>query len=406
MGRFGIKRRRNYTFLFLGTANHILAKEVGMIPYYFYKMFRFNGKVLTYKLGEYPYLENICKGLELDFVAKKGTFYNGINLNCERSVIKYLFKNAKNIDILNLLHFNDQNVRFGVLYKILNRNGFLYLKLDSNIKVSKQQLSYYKTKHRYKGFLDFFNYNFVKILYGLFSKKIDLISAETKKLTNFLQTNYKFLKDKTIYIPNGIDNYYLEESNIKVKPFSEKKNIILYVGRIGFKEKSVETLLEAIPKINNLKDWKIVLVGPIINNFDKYISEYFKKYHNLKNKIKFTGEIADKKILFDHYYNRSKIFCLTSLNESFGFVLIEAAYFGNYIVCTDFTSVREITLNSTLGTIFKQRDSDELALILENLINDEAKLKQNYQKIISHVKKNYSWSKIIKRLYYEINKRK
>lgn len=377
-----------------------------MIPYFFQKIFNFNSTVVLYKLGKFPLLETIYKDLNVEFVKRTKKELFSRNIDCEKSVLKYLFQNAKNISFLNLIHRKRETMIYGLLYKFLNRNGFLYFKFDAPYEAAKNWDLFQEKKERYRGILDFLNFQFFKKINKLFFKKVDLISTETETLVHHFKDKYPYLKDKLIHIPNGIDDILIKKNGIKKIPFKEKENIILSVGNLGLKIKSNETLLEAIAKMDNLKNWKVILIGPIINkSFKTYIEDFFIKNPHLKNKIIFTGLINDRKRLFE-YYQKSKIFCLTSIYESFGFVLIEAAFFGNYIVSTDFTSSREITLNGTLGTLFKQKDSEQLAKILQDLINNEEILRVNSPKIMENAEKKYAWSKIIKKIYREIYKRR
>ena len=102
-------------------------------------------------------------------------------------------------------------------------------------------------------------------------------------------------KGKTIYLPNGYDNLFVEK-NFKIKEFKEKENIILTVGRLGTKEKNTELLLESLKEID-LNDWKVILIGSEIEELLKYKEKYFKENPKLKEKIIFTGEIKDKSII-------------------------------------------------------------------------------------------------------------
>lgn len=230
------------------------------------------------------------------------------------------------------------------------------------------------------------------------------MSIESKEIYNDIK-DYKKVEGKFIYIPNGFDDNQLNYLGLHKKPFNEKKDIILSVGRLGTSQKATEVLLEAIPKVKNLGNWKFILIGPIAVKFKGYIKNYFEKYPALKNNIIFTGNISDRKKLLE-YYQKSKIFCLPSRFESFGIVLVEAGYFGNYIVSSNIPTAREITNNGKLGKLFEIGDSDELAKILQNLIEDERILEQNYAKIQKYIEDNFLWKNIVLTLYKEIVKRK
>lgn len=377
-----------------------------MLPSYFHRIFNFNGKILTYRKrnDEYPYLKKYCKGLKLEFIKKSNRF----SKICEKNVVKYLFFNAKKIDILNLIHPHEDNIIYGVVYKLFNKNGFIYLKMDVNEAFKKRlkyRCSHIMARTQNNGIRSFLSFIIKKKIYLKFLDIIDLISFESKESVEYFKTKYPKYREKIIYVPNGIDDISIKEAGLQRISFKEKENIILTVGRIGAEIKSNETLLNAIADIKNLKNWKIILIGPIEKKFKKYLFKFFKENPNLKDRIYFIGEITDREKLFE-YYQKSKIFCLTSKNESFGIVLVEAAYFGNYIVCSNFPAARDITLNGDIGSLFSPGNSKELAKILQDLINNEKRMEDNYLTIQEFTKKNYSWSMIVQNLYKNILERK
>ncbi len=407
-----IKRRnRSFLLIFDKLRNISLIKDTGMIPYYFHRKYHYSSKILTYRNDKaYPFLQEYCKGLELEFL-KRRRFLNKI-LGIEIPALIYLIKNFKKIHILEVIWLSNSSILYGILYKMLNRNGFLYLKLDATEKIKYHNklhphgyydYQYYKEQSIVKNLINSFRIILGKFFGNLFFKKLDLASIESVKLYKDIK-DYPRIKHKLIYLPNGIDDYFLKDLNIKRVDFSKKENIILTVGRIGWVAKDHHIFLEAIASIEDLKNWKIYLVGGIYDKFKDYISHYFVKYPHLKDKVIFIGEILDRKKLLE-FYQKSKIFCLTSNVESFGIVLVEAGYFGNYIVSTNLPSARDITSNSQFGTLFKIRDTARLTEILENLIDNEELMEKNYLKIQNHIDKKFLWSKIISKLYRELNKR-
>ena len=395
------KRNLNYVYLFLKTQNIHLIKESGMIPLYFHKNFNFNSTILTYKNGEYPFLEKHCPGLKLKFI-KKGK-YSKI---CERNVLKYLFINAKHIDILNLIHPEDDNIIFGLFYKLLNKKGFLYLKMDIHELYKEDDFYHrYRTNSKFNGLLKILYFYLRRKIIESFYKKVDLISAESKDLVNFLKRKYPLLKDKIIFIPNGVTDDFLEQNGIQKIPLHERENIILNVGRIGAPYKASEILMEAIGKLKDLKDWRVIYVGPIERSFYLIREEFFRNHPDLNDKITFLGEIRERKEL-NEIYQKAKIFCLTSVLGSFEFTLVEALSNGNYIVSSDLPSAKDITNNGTLGVIYKRGDPDDLSKKLQQIIDDDKFLKEKYPQILEKAEKNYYWSQIIRKLFREMLKRK
>jgi len=368
-----------------------------MIPYNFTKTFNFNSTILTYNNGEYPFLEKYCPGLKQRFIKKSK--YNKI---FEKNVFKYIFFNSKRIDILNLIHPHDDNFIFGFLYKLLHKKGFLYLKMDIHELFKNRDFYFRKRKKtKFHGLLKILYFYLRRNIIKIFFKKVDLISAESKDLVKFLKRKYPLLRNKIIYVPNGIADNFLESNDIQKVPLHERDNIILNVGRIGAPYKASEILMDAIGKLKNLKDWRVIYVGPIEKSFYKIRDEFFRKHPDLKDKITFVGEIRDRQEL-NKIYQKAKIFCLTSVLGSFEFTLVEALSNGNYIVSSDLPSAIDITNNGAIGAIYKRGDSTELAQILQRIIDDDKFLESIYPKIINHAENNFYWGKIILNLYREI----
>ena len=395
------KRNINYVYLFLNTQNIHLIKESGMIPYYFNKVFNFNSTILTYNNGEYPFLEKHCPGLKLKFIKKSKD-----SKICERNVLKYLFKNAKHIDILNLIHPHDDNYFFGVFYKLLNKKGFIYLKLDIHeLFKNRDFYNRYRINPKFHGIMKILYFYYRRKIIKLFFKKVDLISVESKDLVSFLKRRYPLLRDKIIYIPNGVVDNFLEQNGIQKIPLHERENIILNVGRIGAPYKASEILMEAVVKLKDLKYWRITYVGPIERSFYKIREEFFRKHPDLKDKITFIGEIKERKEL-NEIYQKAKIFCLTSVLGSFEFTLVEALSNGNYIVSSDLPSAKDITNNGTIGVLYKRGDPNDLSEKLQQIIDDDKFLKEKYPQILEYAEKHYYWSQIIRKLFREMLKRK
>jgi glycosyltransferase involved in cell wall biosynthesis len=192
---------------------------------------------------------------------------------------------------------------------------------------------------------------------------------------------------------SGFDKELFNQYSIHKKQFNEKENIIITVGRLGSMQKNTEMLLEAASNIV-YKNWKIVLIGPIEKreqDLQKKIDVFYSNNPGLKDKVIFTGPIYDKKELWN-WYNRAKVFVLTSIYESFGIVLNEALFFQNYIVTTEVGASKEM-LQMGYGQIIPQRDAAYLANVLQRLI-DENKLENLYNNV-KWEDMDISWEKYV-----------
>jgi glycosyltransferase involved in cell wall biosynthesis len=290
-------------------------------------------------------------------------------------------------------YFSIPSAIIGVLYKALNKKGLLYIKSDGKMG-EWPLLGYYNSiflKEQKK-----IQTSIKKYLYRAFLENIELITVETNiGFTKFHTQNLLSidLKNKVRLLFNGFDKDQFDQYSIKKKNFSEKENIIITVGRLGTYPKNTEMLLRAAEHIE-FKDWKIVLIGPIEkseNDFQKSIDDFYFKNPSLKDHVFFAGPIYDKKKLWE-WYNKAKVFVLTSIYESFGIVLTEALFFKNYIVSTDVGSASDL-LKMGYGEIVQQNDSIYLSIVLQKIIC-ENNLGTLYDKIDWDAN-DVSWEKIV-----------
>lgn len=378
-----MKSKKTFVTIFTAAENFHLVKDVGQIPYFMYKIEGYAASLVCYKNNsEYPYLNQEVKGLKLRFIRNFGRLFY-----FEAGVIKYLLSSSKAIDILNLFHFKKDNLFYLLVYKLLNRKGKAFIKLDVDLLFFKQYNAFFYSRNKLK---NYFLKHVTSWIFGL----TDLISIETEDGKEYLLKVYPQLQDKLICIPNGVDDLYLEQI-IKVKPFHEKENIILTVGRIGTFQKNTTLFLEALA-MTDLKDWKVYILGPIEESFTRYINQFFEKYPYLRDQVIFTGNISDRKELFE-WYNKAKIFCLTSRFEGFPVTFPEALYFGNYIISTTVSGAEFVTDNGRSGVV-AEGDVSGLSKAIQHSIAPGFLKSQKFEDIKQFSKENFIWSGIINSL--------
>ena len=382
-----MKQKPTFVTVFTETENFHLVKDVGQLPYFMYKTEGYDATLISYQNNvEYPFIDQEVNGLKLNFIPNKGRF-----LYFELGVLYYLFNHSKSIAVLNLFHFKKDHILYLLIYKLVNPKGKAYIKLDMDILFFKNYNAFLFSNYRIKNLI-------LKALTSWIFKLTDLFSVETDQAKDYLLNIYPELQNKLICIPNGVDNLYLDKE-IPIKAFQEKENIILTVGRIGTEQKNTELLLDAL-KITDLKDWKVYILGPIEESFKKYIADFYKEYPQLENKVIFTGNITDRKELFD-WYNRSKIFCLSSRYEGFPIAFPEALYFGNYLISSPVSSAEHITSSGKYGTVARA-DAHEFSKAIQNSIEPGFLSSQRYEEIRRFSKDNFTWPGIVKKLADQI----
>lgn len=354
------------------TKNVNLVKDVGLIPYYLHSFFGVDASVVTYQNdAEYPYIDNEVKGLKLEFIKKRfGRQIDGM---------LYVLKHAKEIDVLNVYHLNTASLLAEMAYRVKNKNGKIYLKLD----MSREGLRTVLLK------------DLRGVIKRLDIKLADVVSVETREIQKVLVDNFG---DKIIYITNGC---LLPDDEIDTDTNSE--NTILTVANFGTWEKASDTLLEAFNKSAANHDFKLKVIGKVSDDFKPYIDKFFNENPLMKNRVEFLGEIHDRNTLLREY-KKAKIFTLPSRQESFGIVLVEAAYEGCYLVTTEAAAAGyDVSDNGRFGSIVKTDDVSDLSDAFTKICTDTSfDFKEHATKISAYAKSVFNWDVIVKELYNHI----
>lgn len=280
----------------------------------------------------------------------------------------YLLINSRKIKTLITFHFCLQTALYIIVYKFCNNKGRAYVKLDIPLHIVGRILTLLNG-----------NSLIISRVIKRFIHDTDLFTCETSQCYEALKNSSidKTFLNKLRIMPNGFDESTRINLNINICTPQEKENLIITVGRLGNKDKNNEMFLRAIPMIK-LSNWKIVFIGPEEEHFYILRNQFLNQNINLKDKVLFIGPIYNKKDLWT-FYNKAKVFVFTSWRESYGLVLNEAYRFNNYIVSTDVGAARDI-INSNNGLIISQDNAEELADVLNRIINGTINITNAYSK--------------------------
>lgn len=250
------------------------------------------------------------------------------------------------------------STRIDFTEKLIRNNEY------NNIKVAEEHI-YHNNNTKYLN----------KLHYIL--KSVDYLMPSSNYLTNYykeLFTEYRY-KIVTNNMPIESDN---KISNLK------NKNIIT-VGRLE-KVKGYDDLIKLFSKLNN-KEWTLSIVGTgsEFDNLNNLIKEL-----NMEDNIKLLGFKNTEEL--NILYKEASIYIMTSIEESFGLVLLEAASHGLPLIAYDSAlGAKEIIKDN--GILIKNRNEKEMIKELKNLINDE-KLRKEYQKKSLSISKQYDYDLI------------
>jgi glycosyltransferase involved in cell wall biosynthesis len=393
-----MKISKSVALFFPGLNKIHIYKDVIQLPYFLSKEYGAKVSIYYYKNKDNEDLPKYYKNMEFVGIDRK------VNNNKSESSLSralsyftspfldVIRRKAKEMDILMLYHFGFDKYPIIKSYKKRNNNGKVYLKLDANVFHIQNFSLYFRNGNLKSRILR-------KLIVGII-ERTTLISCENNYILELLKGSplWRFLKGKITVSPNGFDSSEITENKISVKSFREKENIFCVVGRLSAPEKNTQMVLEAVKNID-FRDWKLYLVGPIDKNsdFERYLVGYLK--NNSRKNIIQIGNIRDRRKLLE-LYNNSKCLILSSISESFGIVLLEAAFFGNYIISTRVGAAMDITNDGEMGSIIETGDVEDMARSIKQVINQEIDIETNSSALSARVKREFAWEKIVKEKAY------
>ena len=210
----------------------------------------------------------------------------------------------------------------------------------------------------------------------------------------------------SVVISNGINLEHFQ--SMEVGNFYERFKLprdkikLLFVGRL-FPEKSVDTLIKAIPHIiKKHSNTHVMIVGA---GYLKPKLEKLAQRLGVNKHITFLGLVSEEdKILA---YNASDIFVLPSLAELEGMVVLEAMACGKPIIVSDAEMSASRYFVDGNGFLFKTEDHQDLAHQVLKLITDSA-LRKKMGEISFKKSKHYDIHKsvdLLEGVYYSALKK-
>lgn len=200
-------------------------------------------------------------------------------------------------------------------------------------------------------------YKSVRLLFLEKYKDSDCYVVLSNGFENKLRKKFSLKDDKLRVVYNPI------YSNLDDINFSNKKNQILFVGRLDY-QKRVDRLLYIWKELYSKHcNWKLVIVGD---------GEERERLENLANKLclqnyRFVGAIESKQYMIE-----SKICCLVSSHEAFSMVLLEAQMFGCAPVAyNSYETLKEIMPSVDFELKIKPFSKKEYVECLDNLMSNE-----------------------------------
>jgi len=312
---------------------------------------------------------------------------------------------GKQIDVLQLFHLKFESIFVGLIYRMINRKGILYLKLDMNPEIIRlyegRPQIYYDRSMKRPRWRSLLAYPALRLI------SLDIIGVETRELYQFMRMKHPLFKkfaDRICYVPNGVDSKRLSPLIVN---FEDKESIILHVGRIGSYQKGSDVVLEAFAGVSlDFPNWRLLLIGRMENEFADYLRDFRSRGNEtIRDKIVYVGSVERERERLYEYYGKATILAFPSRFESFGFVAVEAGFFGDVILGTNIPSVREITNDGKFGCLCPVDDVKCFTETLRYALSHENYLKEKSESIKRFIMDNFDWNKICRDLHENIRRK-
>lgn len=347
-------------------SNMQLTTDYGMVPYLLYKNHNCVASILSIPADNYTHLDGYLKGLKIEFM----------ETGSEEEKLNYMIQHSKEIDLLLLRGAYPSFIPHVITYKHLNPQGKVYLATDPN-----------------SSWMD--RIEWADPMFQKFMDCCDVIGASGRTIQKHLNEKWPW---KVRYLPNGYYNFD-NPGHAEMPAFSQKKNVILSVSRLGVAQKATDVLMLSFALIaDRIPDWTLRLVGPVNKDFQPFIDEFFAQYPELRDRVVITGPIMDR-VTLQQEFESAKVYAMPSRWEGGAPNVISQALTGGCAMAvTDFDDWRDCIDSGRCGVVSKVDDVQAFAQNLLLLCQHE-QLENFCKNAYEHGVKDFDMIKIVDQIY-------
>ncbi len=207
-------------------------------------------------------------------------------------------------------------------------------------------------------------FNIILKLCVISNKKIICVS---EAIYDQLLTTFPCYSNKLEFIPNGVDNIFLNIEDMSVQKQNNKKEVleILTIGSL-IPRKGIKDIINALKHISETdSNFSLSIIGDGVeeNNLKQLVQT-----SGLSEKVKFLGNISPQDI--PHYFAKADVFILASYSEGRPNVVLESFAAGVPVIATQIDGVIEIVEENITGLLFLPGNSTQLATKIKFLKNN------------------------------------
>lgn len=239
---------------------------------------------------------------------------------------------------------------------------------------------------------EFFKYLFYLRKLGidilLNSEKIVFLSEAYKQrlFDNYIPEKYKkALESKSVIIPNGIDDYWLNNINNSKKEIDIKEVRLLFTGEIR-KNKNIIGVIQAIESLSNI-NIKYTIVGEGLNDEGAYLQQ-IKEMVNSNSNIELLAAVPKEELIV--HYRNADIFIMPSFTETFGLVYAEALSQGLPVIYSKNEGFDKTFTEGEVGISVNPKNINDISKAIFHIIDNYSSIQQKCIK----ASKKFSWESI------------
>lgn len=342
--------------------------KIAIISYYYKKPVISGVGIHTRNLAKYLVKHNckvhvFCSGEETDKYKEDGVIVHTIgkilnpldDKHCKKRLEYDLFESEVTHEIIR----ENINERFDIIHTqgALTKSAFIIKKA--------------------------YNIKWVHTFHAIEKLRIDKLSKEEKQfkdLISWIESTVNHC-DGAIFVSNdlmkeGIKNYCLSSKTLIPNGVDIEKFVyspivnknVLFIGRFS-KEKGIDTIIEMIPEIMDIKDITLTLVCPYNSLKKGELKEMMDKLQEqkriFKDRLEIITKSQDQEKLCELYKN-CQVYIQPSKYESFGLCILEAMATGRPVVAFKVGGIPEVIGDTGFTVNTKKEFIKKIKDLLEN----------------------------------------
>lgn len=224
------------------------------------------------------------------------------------------------------------------------------------------------------------------------------VVTTSKNESKSLMSDYPWIKNKLVIIPNGIDLKEDKPLELDDKLKFLRSKMVFFAGRF-VKQKGIDTLLSLIPQIfkENKKASIVVAGGHGKISYENKLLELANEYP----KLSYKGWLNEKQL--QKYYKQASIVLMPSSYEPFGLVITEAMVKSCVVIAHPASGPREIIRSGLNGFLVDRTEKPQILHLIHDILENQPRTNKIRTQALKTVISEYTINRTAK-LYLKLYK--